>query len=284
MGVTVTDKPGTAHKPDTLAALLGRGRPLVMGILNVTPDSFSDGGQFIDADKAIVHARAMAQQGADILDIGAESTRPYGGAKPVSAENELARLKSVLPAVVAFGLPVSIDTIKAKIAAWALDQGGVIVNDVWGLQRDPDMAPLIAERGCPVIVMHNRESVDARLDIMADIADFFSRSLEIAARAGVARAQIVLDPGIGFGKTPEQSITCLARFAELKRFGLPLLVGASRKRFINAVAPSAPNERLGGSISAHLMAAANGAAILRVHDVAETVQALRVAAAIEAAR
>jgi dihydropteroate synthase len=284
MTLTVAAKPGTAQNPGSLAALLAGGRPLVMGILNVTPDSFSDGGQFIDPQKALAHARAMAEQGADILDIGAESTRPYGGAKPVSAEDELARLQPVLPAVVKLGLPVSIDTIKAKIAAWALDQGGTIVNDVWGLQRDSGMAPLIAERGCPVIVMHNRESVDARLDIMAEIAAFFARSLDIADRAGIARGQIVLDPGIGFGKTPAQSITCIARLNELKRFGLPLLVGASRKRFINAVAPSAPSERLGGSISAHLLAAANGAAILRMHDVAETVQALHVAAAIEAAR
>ena len=285
MALTVADKPGTAQKtaPNALVALLSRGRPLIMGILNVTPDSFSDGGQFFDPAKAIAHARAMAAEGADILDIGAESTRPYGGAKPVSAEDELERLKPVLPAVIALGLPVSIDTIKAKVAAWALDQGATIINDVWGLQRDPAMAPLVAERRVPVIVMHNREAADEKVDIMADVAAFFSRSLEIASRAGVRREQIVLDPGIGFGKTPEQSIICLARLSELKRFGLPILVGASRKRFINSVSPSDPSERIGGSISAHLVAVAS-AAILRVHDVAETVQALRVAAAIEAAK
>jgi dihydropteroate synthase len=255
-----------------------------MGILNVTPDSFSDGGRFVDPARAIAHACAMAEQGADILDVGAESTRPYGGARPVSAEEELVRLEPVLPAVIKLGLPVSIDTIKARTAAWALDRGAAIVNDVWGLQRDEAMAPLVAERGVPVIVMHNRESADAGLDIMAEVAAFFVRSLEIAERAGIAREQIVLDPGIGFGKTPEQSLTCLARLAEFKRFGLPLLVGASRKRFIDAVTPAPPNERIGGSISAHLLAAENGAAIVRVHDVPETVQALRVAAAIEAAR
>src|SRR5581483_6535128 len=192
-----------------LSALLAKRRPLVMGILNVTPDSFSDGGEFIAPEKAIAHARAMKEEGADILDIGAESTRPYGGARPVSADDELARLAPVLPAVVALGLPVSIDTIKASVAAWALDQGAAIVNDVWGLQRDEAMAPLIAVRGCPVIVMHNRARADAAIDIMADIADFFTRSLDIAARAGIAREQIVLDPGIGFGKTPEQSIVAL---------------------------------------------------------------------------
>jgi dihydropteroate synthase len=283
---TVADKPGTAAKPagNDLATLLARGRPLVMGILNVTPDSFSDGGRFVDPAKAIAHACAMAEQGADILDIGAESTRPYGGAQPISADEELARLEPVLPAVVKLGLPVSIDTIKARIAAWALDRGAEIVNDVWGLQRDPDMAPLVAERGVPVIIMHNREATDAGVDIMADIEAFFARSLAIAERAGIARGRIVLDPGIGFGKTPEQSIACIARLAELKRFGLPLLVGASRKRFISSVTPAPPDERIGGSISAHLMAVENGAAIVRVHDVAETVQALRVAAAIEAAR
>jgi len=236
---------------DVLATLLARKCPLVMGILNVTPDSFADGGRFEPPDRAIAQVRRMVAEGADILDIGAESTRPYNGMTPVSAEQELTRLEPVFPAVVALGVPVSIDTMKAKVAAWALERGAQIVNDVWGLQRDPDMAPLIAERGCPVIVMHNRESVDARLDIMADIADFFSRSLDIAARAGIARAQIVLDPGIGFGKTPEQSITCLARLAELKRFGLPLLVGASRKRFINAVAPSEPSEQLPVAVGEH---------------------------------
>jgi dihydropteroate synthase len=226
----------------------------------------------------------MSQQGADILDIGAESTRPYGDATPVSAEDEMARLSTVLPAVLKFGLPVSIDTIKASVASWALDQGAVIVNDVWGLQRDPAMAPLVAERGVPVIIMHNRDSADANIDIIAGVTAFFARSLEIAERAGIARDKIVLDPGIGFGKTPEQSIACIARLAEFKRFGLPLLVGASRKRFINAVTPSAPDERLGGSIASHLAAVANGASIVRAHDVAETVQALRVAAAIGRAK
>jgi dihydropteroate synthase len=268
---------------DPLAALLARGRPLVMGILNVTPDSFSDGGQFLDPSIAIAHAREMAEQGADILDIGAESTRPYGGAQPVGADEELARLRPVLPDVVKLGVPVSIDTIKASVAAFALDAGAAIVNDVWGLQRDPEMAPLIARRGVPVIVMHNRDKADPTIDIVADVIAFFGRSLEIASQAGIPRDKIVLDPGIGFGKMPEQSILCLGRLSEFKRFGLPLLVGASRKRFINSVVPSAPSERIGGSLAAHLIAAQQGAAILRVHDVRETVQALRVADAIGAA-
>ena len=265
-----------------LPPLLAKNRPLVMGILNVTPDSFSDGGQFFDPQAALAHARAMVEDGADILDIGAESTRPYGGAKPVSVDDEMARLKPVLPGVVALGLPVSIDTIKAKVAAWALEAGAGIVNDVWGLQRDVDMARVVAEHAVPVIIMHNRESADARIDIVADVAAFFERSLEIAARTGIAVSHIMLDPGIGFGKTPEQSMTCIARLAEFRRFGCPLLVGASRKRFINTVTPSEPEERIGGSIASHLIAVENGAAILRTHDVPETVQALRVRAAIKA--
>lgn len=268
----------------TLSALLSRGRPLVMGILNVTPDSFSDGGEFLEPEKAVAHAEEMVRQGADIIDIGAESTRPYGGAVPVAAGDEKRRLVPVLPAAARLGVPVSIDTIKASVAAWALDQGAAIINDVWGLQRDPDMAPLAAERGVPVIIMHNREAADERIDIIADVMAFFTRSLDIAARAGIARGNIVLDPGIGFGKTAEQSITCLARLDEFKRFGLPLLVGASRKRFISSIVPSKPDERIGGTISAHVLAAEQGAAIIRAHDVAETVQALRVAAAIGAAR
>ncbi len=281
--IAETKKPKQNPGPKALSALLAPGRPLVMGILNVTPDSFSDGGQFLDQDLALGHVRAMAAQGADILDIGAESTRPYGGATPVTAEDEKARLAPVLPAAVKLGLPVSIDSMKAVTAAWALDQGASIVNDVWGLQRDPAMAPLAARRGVPVIVMHNRDQADPAIDIVADVTAFFARSLDIAAQAGIARDKIVLDPGIGFGKTPEQSMTCIARLGEFKRFGLPLLIGASRKRFIASVTPSAPDERIGGSIAALLAAVKNGAAIVRVHDVAETVQALRVAAAIEAA-
>jgi dihydropteroate synthase len=254
-----------------------------MGILNVTPDSFSDGGEFFDSARAIAHAQEMCDQGADILDIGAESTRPYGDAVEVSADEELRRLEPILRPVAAIGIPVSIDTMKAAVARAALAAGASIVNDVWGLQRDADMARVVADHDVPVIVMHNRVAADPAIDIMADIRAFFSRSLEIAARAGIAPEHIVLDPGIGFGKTPQQSIEALARFAELKSFGLPLLVGASRKRFIDSVSPAPPGQRLGGSIAAHLIAAENGANILRVHDVAQTVQALRVAAAIHTA-
>jgi dihydropteroate synthase len=226
----------------------------------------------------------MIAQGADILDIGAESTRPYGGAVAVPIEEEIRRLAPVLPAAAGLGAPVSIDTMKAKVAAWALASGAAIINDVWGLQRDCAMARVAAEQSAPIIIMHNREHADPSLDIMAEIASFFARSLEIAATAGLNRQHVVLDPGIGFGKTPEQSLIAIARLRELKSFGLPLLVGASRKRFIAEISPAPPDQRLGGSIAAHLLAVANGAAIIRTHDVAETAQALRVAAAIEHVR
>jgi dihydropteroate synthase len=259
-------------------------RPQVMGVLNVTPDSFSDGGRFLDPERAVAHARRMVAEGADMLDIGAESTRPYGGAEPISPEEEMRRLEPVLPAVAALGLPVSIDTMKAEVAAWALANGAAIVNDVWGLQRDPGMAGVVAAHGVPVILMHNRPAADPAIDIMADIAAFFARSLALAASAGIARSAIVLDPGIGFGKTPEQSMTVIARLDELHHFGLPLLVGASRKRFIDTVSPAPPDRRLGGSIAAHVVAVLNGARIIRAHDVAETVQAVKVAVAIQERR
>ena len=195
-GAAIADSP-----PSWLAGLLAERRPLVMGVLNVTPDSFSDGGRFIDPQLAIDQAQRMIAEGADIIDIGAESTRPYGGAKPVSHEEELARLKPVLPAVVKLKTPVSIDSMKAGIATWALDEGAAMVNDVWGLQRDPAMAEVVAEYDMPVVIMHNRDSAEPEIDIIADVQAFFQRSLAQAERAGIARDCIVLDPGIGFGKT-----------------------------------------------------------------------------------
>jgi dihydropteroate synthase len=282
-----------SHKPavtesapaaNVLRDLLEKKRPLVMGVLNVTPDSFSDGGRFLDPAAAIAQAQRLAAEGADILDIGAESSRPYGNAVAVPLDEERARLAPILPAVVALGVPISIDTMKAAVAAWALETGAAIVNDVWGLQRDPDMARVVAEHDAPVVVMHNRDAADPRIDIVADVTAFFERSLAIAARAGIALGRIVLDPGIGFGKTPEQSLTCIARLDAWRGFGLPLLVGASRKRFIHSIVASEPAERLGGSLAAHLAAVENGAAIIRVHDVAPTVQALAVAAAIRRSR
>jgi dihydropteroate synthase len=269
---------GSANRPGW-QALLSRPSPAVMGVLNVTPDSFSDGGQFMAPDRALAQARRMIAEGADIIDIGAESTRPYG-AKAISAGEELKRLQPILADIVSLGIPVSIDSVKSDVVAWALDAGAKIANDVWGLQRDPDMARLLAGRGCPLVIMHNRESAEGGIDIMRDISEFFARSLEIAAKAGIARENIVLDPGIGFGKTPEQSMMAIARLDQFGTFGLPLLVGASRKRFISSISSSEPHQRLGGSIAAHLIAAKRGARIIRTHDVYDTVQALRVAEAV----
>src|SRR5205807_8582949 len=242
--VATISNPDLAASPvehPTLRAILSKPYPAVMGVLNVTPDSFSDGGQFAAPERALAQARRMIAEGADIIDIGAESTRPYGS-EPVPANEELSRLRPVLPDVVALGVPVSIDSMKSSVVAWALDQGAAIANDVWGLQRDRGMAGLVAERGAPVIIMHNRDSADPAIDIMQDIAAFFARSLDIAAKAGISPDKIVLDPGIGFGKTPEQSMTALARLGELQSFGLPLLVGASRKRFISTLTPSEPHQ------------------------------------------
>jgi dihydropteroate synthase len=280
--IAILSRSATAAGPaghPVLPALLSRPYPAVMGVLNVTPDSFSDGGQFAAPEQALAQARKLISEGADIIDIGAESTRPYGS-QPISAEDERKRLQPVLAEVVSLGVPVSIDSMKSEVVASALDSGAAIANDVWGLQRDGGMAALVAARRVPIIIMHNRDRADPAIDIMKDIAAFFARSLDIAAKAGISPDQIVLDPGIGFGKTPQQSMAVLARLGELGSFGLPILVGASRKRFISTVTPSEPQQRLGGSIAAHLIAAQSGARIIRAHDVAETVQALRVAAAI----
>jgi dihydropteroate synthase len=255
-----------------------------MGVINVTPDSFFAGSRFAEPRAAIAQAERLAAEGADILDVGAESTRPYGDAVRIAPEEERARLAPILSDVIALGVPVSIDTMKGSIAAWAVDLGAAIINDVWGLQRDPEMAGVAAGRGVPTIIMHNRDKAEPEIDIVADVTSFFQRSLELAARAGIRRDRIILDPGIGFGKTAQQSLACIARLAAWRSFGLPLLVGASRKRFIQSIVPSEPQDRLGGSVAAHLLAVENGAAIVRTHDVAATVQALAVAAAIKHAR
>jgi dihydropteroate synthase len=282
ISTTRQPSPETGQRPSFDPTLLQeRGYPIVMGVLNITPDSFSDGGRFNAPESALAQARRMVAEGAGIIDIGAESTRPCPGMRAVSVDEELQRLHPILPDIIALGLPVSIDTMKAKVADWALAKGAAIANDVWGLQRDPDMAKVVADHSVPVVVMHNRDAVDPALDIMTDIRSFFERTLDIATKAGIAMDRIVLDPGIGFGKTSDQSMVALARLAELQIFGCPILVGASRKRFINSVVPSEPQQRLGGSVAAHVIAARNGAKIIRAHDVAETVQALRVATTIE---
>ena len=255
--------------------------PLLMGIVNITPDSFSDGGMLRDADQAIAHGVGLAAAGADIIDIGGESTRP--GHAPLDAATELAR---VLPVIVGLreriATPLSIDTWKAEVADAALKAGASIVNDVWGAQRDPAIAGVAARHGAPIILMHNRETVDPAVDILADVLRFLDRSIAIALAAGVPRSQIVIDPGIGlFGKTPEQSLRLIRELARLKDLGCPILLGASRKSVIGVVTgQSVPADRIAGSVAAHLYGATQGAAIIRAHDVAEHAQAFKVWAAL----
>ncbi|UCC92700.1 MAG: dihydropteroate synthase [Thermoplasmata archaeon] len=259
-------------------------RPFVMGILNVTPDSFSDGGQF-SGEGAIEHARRMVAEGADIIDIGGESTRP--GSDPVPFEEEMARIEEVLPAVVDLGVPVSIDTTKASVAEWALDNGAVIVNDVSACRFDDEMAPLVAGRGCPLVLMHMlgmpktmQEDPTYPRGVVQEITAFFQERLEAVAGSGVRMDQVILDPGIGFGKTVPHNLTILDRLVEFQELGQPIMVGASRKWFIGLVGGGEVGERLGGSIAAVVVAVLGGAEIVRVHDVAETVQAVRVAHSI----
>jgi dihydropteroate synthase len=246
--------------------------PAIMGILNLTPDSFSDGGRFANVDAAVAHAAAMAAGGADVIDVGGESTRP--GAAVVSASEELARIEPLLARLASeIDVPLSIDTYKAQVAARAAELGAVVVNDVWGLQRDPAMADTVAAAETALVIVHNRAEKDATVDIVADMERFFDRSLALAAEAGIAGERVILDPGIGFAKTSAQNRAAFAHIPKLKERGLPILVGASRKRFLGADAPAL--ETLAGTIAANLAAAALGAAIFRVHDVAEHAAALR---------
>ena len=261
---------------------LPAGRAHVMGILNVTPDSFSDGGRHNEEQAALAHAKAMIAEKADILDIGAESTRP--GSEPVSLEDEWARLAPVLEPVCDLGIPVSIDTYKAEIARRACAAGTVIVNDVWGLQRDPLMADTVAEAGVHVVMMHNREKADSTIDVMSDVDRFFETSLRLAHAAGIPEDRQILDPGFGFGKTIDQNFLILNRFKDLKKHGRPILAGASRKRMIGAVLNVETDDRLYGSMAVHLTALLNGASILRAHDVGPHADCVRMLDAIRLER
>jgi dihydropteroate synthase len=250
-------------------------RPVVMGILNLTPDSFSDGGRFVAAEAARAHAKRMAEEGCDIIDIGGESTRP--GALPVAAAEELARIESVLAELAGtLEVPLSIDTYKANVAARAVALGVILVNDVWGLQKDPGMAEAVAAAEAAVVVMHNRAEKDPAIDIIADIRRFFARSLAIAEKAGIVQSRIILDPGIAFGKTARQNIEVIARLDELLEFGRPILIGVSRKTFLGSLIEGGIEGQLIGTIAASLAALAAGASVFRVHDVAEHIAALKV--------
>lgn len=257
-------------------------RPVVMGILNVTPDSFSDGGRFIAADAALSHATQMWEEGADIVDIGGESTRP--GALPVTEAEEFARIQFILAELGNREIPISIDTYKANIAVRALDLGAVVVNDVWGLQKDPAMADAVAAAGAAVVIMHNRAEKDSTIDIIADIRRFFTHSLTLADKAGIPRTRIVLDPGIAFGKTARQNVEVIVRLRELMDFDCPILIGVSRKAFLGSLTEGAIESTPIGTIAASLAACAAGASLFRVHDVAEHVAALKVFHAVWGAR
>lgn len=262
-------------------------RPLVMGIINVTPDSFSDGGQFLQADQAVGRALQMIDEGADLIDIGGESSRP--GADQVSVEDELQRVVPVVEQLRSqTEIPISVDTYKAAVAEASLKAGADIINDISALRMDLEMVRVIAQSGAPVVLMHmlgtpaTMQQSPHYVDCVEEVTAFFVQRVAFAVEHGIARERIIVDPGIGFGKRLEDNLDLLAALHRFTQFGLPLLVGVSRKSFIGKVtgASTKPTDRLGGSIAAAVVAWQRGANIVRVHDVAATVEALRVAEAI----
>jgi len=285
------NRPFELTLPGSRSLELG-GRVRVMGIVNLTPDSFSDGGLFAGAEEAVEHGLRLLAEGADLLDLGAESTRPGGGvygegAREVSAADELARLMPVLERLRReTDAPISIDTRKASVAREALAAGGDLINDISTL-GDPEMAGVVAAAGCPLVLMHSRGDIATMQqrteygDLLGEIRDELLAAVARAEAAGVGREKLLLDPGIGFGKTWEQNVELLARVPCLVRLGFPVLIGASRKSFIGHLTGGAPpRDRLAGSLAAVAWAARGGAAMVRVHDVGETVRFLRVWQAI----
>jgi dihydropteroate synthase len=260
-------------------------RPAVMGVLNVTPDSFSDGGSFFEPDTAVVHGRRLDSEGADLIDVGGESTRP--GSEPVSLEEELRRVVPVIERLAkAVETPISIDTRKAAVAHAALAAGAAFVNDVSALRGDPDMAAVVADSGADLCLMHMQGEPgtmqdDPRYDdVVSDVKDFLEERLAFAIGEGVTAEKVWLDPGIGFGKTLDHNLELLRRLGEIVAIGQPVVVGASRKRFIGALTGRLEGERLAGSLAAAVIACERGAAMVRVHDVAATRDALAVAAGV----
>jgi dihydropteroate synthase len=267
-----------------------RRRPLVMGVLNVTPDSFSDGGRFLDVDAAVAHAVKMAEAGADLIDIGGESTRP--GSEPVPAEEQVRRVVPVIAAVrTRVPIVLSIDTTRSAVSEAALDVGATLLNDISAGRDDPDMLPLAARRGAPVILMHMQgtpatmQAAPAYDDVTAEVGRFLTGRAAAATAAGVKRENVLLDPGIGFGKTIDHNLALLHRLPELARLGYPLVIGTSRKRFIGVITgePDA-SHRLFGTAASVAWSVANGAAIVRVHDVGPMAQVVRMVRAMEAGR
>jgi dihydropteroate synthase len=260
----------------------------LMGVVNVTPDSFSDGGRFLRADLAVDHGRELVADGADLLDVGGESTRP--GARAVSVDEELARVGPVLDGLHGVGVPISIDTSKAPVAVAALTAGAAIVNDVTALRSDPDLAGACAEHGCDIVLMHMKgtprtmQESPAYEDVVDEVRAFLAERIEFALAAGIAETRIWVDPGIGFGKTLEHNLELLRRLGELRELGRPIVVGTSRKSFIGRLTGREVSERLGGTIASSVLAARAGAEVLRVHDVAAVREAMLVAAAIDERR
>ncbi|MGL6104779.1 dihydropteroate synthase [Romboutsia sp.] len=251
----------------------------IMGILNLTPDSFSDGGDFSNIDIAVNHAKEMIKEGADIIDLGGESTRP--GHKYVDANEELKRIIPVIKKLKEeINVPISVDTYKADVAKAALDLGVEMINDVWGLRKDENMAKVIAKYDAHVCIMHNQDGTDYDKDIMESMKEFLQESIDIGIKCGIDKNKIVVDPGIGFGKTFEQNIEVLNRLHELKELGYPILLGTSRKSVIGHVLDVEPKERVEGTIATTVLGIRDGIDIVRVHDVKENIRAAKMTDAI----
>ena len=254
-------------------------KTLIMGILNITPDSFSDGGDFFDLDKAVDRARTMVEEGADIIDVGGESTRP--GYKMISDEEELARIVPVIKRLVKeVDAPISVDTYKAGVAQGAINAGAHIINDIWGLKKDPQIGEVAAQYQVPLIIMHNQDGTHYQGDIMVEIKKSLQESIALALKAGVRKENIIVDPGIGFGKTAEQNMVVMARLKELKELGFPVLLAASRKSMLGKILDLPPKERLEGTIATTVMGIMQGVDMVRVHDVKENWRAAKVTDAI----
>jgi dihydropteroate synthase len=262
--------------------LLG-GEPRIVGILNVTPDSFFDGGRFTSVEAAVAQAHRLVAEGAAMIDLGGQSTRP--GYEEVPLEEEIRRVVPVITALAkSLPVPVSIDTYRSAVARAALQAGAHLLNDIHGLLRDPGLATVAAEFGCPVVVMHNEPGFnEATGDPLARMLRFFERSIATAVRAGVPAERLILDPGIGFAKTQAQNLTILARLPELRALGRPLFLGASRKSVVSHVLDLPPTERLEGTLAITSLAAWHGVELIRVHDVQANLRAARMAAALRAA-
>jgi dihydropteroate synthase len=254
-------------------------KTLIMGILNLTPDSFSDGGDFISEDSAVEHAKEMLKDGADIIDIGGESSRP--GHTRISADEELKRVMPVIKRLSGeTNAILSLDTIRAEVAEEAVKNGIHIINDIWGFQGDKEMAAVAAKYGAPVILMHNQNGTEYKTDIIEEINRFLCESVKIAKEAGVKDDSIILDPGLGFGKTPEQNLHVMSRLGEIKALGYPVLLGASRKSMIGKILDVPPKDRDDGTIATTVLGIVQGMDIVRVHNVLTNARAAKLTDAI----